>query len=915
MRISILFTLLVTSLAASAATVVWTNTSGGNWTVATNWSPNQVPGASDTAIITNDGTYTLSLSANASVLGLVLDGTSGTQTLAAASGTLTFYGPGYVGTNGVLALNGGSIGGTNLVTVAGALQWNGGTIGSSAGVQIAGGGALSIAGTGAKTLSGSLANAGVATFAPEGGSYLNLNGTLHNQAGGTFDLRNDALFNYGGGGAQIVNEGLFIKSAGTGTNILEVDFNNRGTMQVDTGHLQLTSGGTWSTGASFVGAGSVTVATVGPTLDGAVLSSNVNLYASLSGAGTLAGVWWMWSGGMSSGSRATIATNGELHWLGTLQKTFSGSLTNAGRIVYAASGAGRAVLNGPLHNLPGGMIEFQNDLILDYGGAGALFVNEGLLWKSAGPGTNDCQVKFQNRGQVQVDSGGLEFSQGGNLHDGGQFIGSGQALLTANTFDLDGTTVSSNLVLAGGTLGNTGSVAGAWSWTSGGIGSGAAVTVTTNGQLTLLGTAVKNLLGWLTNAGTITYAAPSSGYLNAQGKLYNLPGALFDFQCDSQINYGSSGCLLVNGGVLRKSSGTGTNQVETAFVNSGTVDVQTGAIEFRYGGTLESGSAFTGAGRAILAVGTFNLSGSLFSQSLVLDGASLNGAGNFTGSLVWNSGTISASLDLFIPVGGTLWLTGSGAKTVNGSILNAGTIVFASANQFTMGGTILHNQPGGLFDIQVDQTINYGGAGAQIINEGTIRKSAGLGTCTNEIATLNSGNLEALSGTILFKGTFNQTLAGALKFNLGGTNTTSHGHVDFGPKPTFNGSLCLRFDLGYVPAAGDRFTVMRFPSRDGDFKCYNGFLLLGENRRLVPSWTSTNLTLVATDMPDPLSPTLSIAKEDIVLLCWPGEFLGYNLQANTNLNTTNWAPVLVNDPGRLPLTPALPEAYFRLRKP
>jgi hypothetical protein len=46
---------------ADAAPITWTNANGGNWSAAVNWSPNQVPGNSDDAIITNAGTYTVKL--------------------------------------------------------------------------------------------------------------------------------------------------------------------------------------------------------------------------------------------------------------------------------------------------------------------------------------------------------------------------------------------------------------------------------------------------------------------------------------------------------------------------------------------------------------------------------------------------------------------------------------------------------------------------------------------------------------------------------------------------------------------------------------------------------------------------------------------------------------------------------------
>jgi hypothetical protein len=41
-----------------SATITWTNTSGGNWSVANNWSPNQVPTNADVVLITTPGTCT-----------------------------------------------------------------------------------------------------------------------------------------------------------------------------------------------------------------------------------------------------------------------------------------------------------------------------------------------------------------------------------------------------------------------------------------------------------------------------------------------------------------------------------------------------------------------------------------------------------------------------------------------------------------------------------------------------------------------------------------------------------------------------------------------------------------------------------------------------------------------------------------
>ena len=107
-----------------AADIVWTNTAGGNWGTAANWNPNQVPGSADNAFITNSGTYTVTVSANASVASFNLGGSSGTQSLTVSGGTFTNNGASTSSANGVLNLSGGTLsggtvnlsGGTTLIT-------------------------------------------------------------------------------------------------------------------------------------------------------------------------------------------------------------------------------------------------------------------------------------------------------------------------------------------------------------------------------------------------------------------------------------------------------------------------------------------------------------------------------------------------------------------------------------------------------------------------------------------------------------------------------------------------------------------------------------------------------------------------------------------------------------------------------
>jgi hypothetical protein len=101
------------------AQIAWTNTSGGYWNVATNWSPNQVPSSADDAIITASGAYTVTLNTSTNINSLTLGGASGQQTITNNGYNLTLNQASVINTNGVFALNSGSMKGTGLLTVQG----------------------------------------------------------------------------------------------------------------------------------------------------------------------------------------------------------------------------------------------------------------------------------------------------------------------------------------------------------------------------------------------------------------------------------------------------------------------------------------------------------------------------------------------------------------------------------------------------------------------------------------------------------------------------------------------------------------------------------------------------------------------------------------------------------------------------
>src|ERR1051325_6980123 len=92
-----------------ATDILWVNTLGGQWNVAANWNPQQVPGPGDRAFIVIDGTYAVIQSVPATVTDLIVGSPNfGTQIFSVQS-TMNITGAGLFGTNGALYLQAGSL--------------------------------------------------------------------------------------------------------------------------------------------------------------------------------------------------------------------------------------------------------------------------------------------------------------------------------------------------------------------------------------------------------------------------------------------------------------------------------------------------------------------------------------------------------------------------------------------------------------------------------------------------------------------------------------------------------------------------------------------------------------------------------------------------------------------------------------
>lgn len=273
---SLLLLGLATAWHAPATTLVWTNTAGGHWNATNNWSPNQMPGAADTVLITNDGTYTVTINVKTlSVASLTLGGASGTQTLrsyamsSGDTGAALTLGNGVIGNHGVLSM----VGGTYLTLLqGGVVVGSGGTLSldntrlNNATVEVQAGGTLTTAGPASSLYSGSrlavktngvvnltvnfslygpATNAG--TINVLGGQVTlqnagtpNFAGGLVNEAGGMVNFLTGSAGMTGSGQAYLTNRGTITASdaGGTTINVARLD-NSLGTMHCTAGRLVL----------------------------------------------------------------------------------------------------------------------------------------------------------------------------------------------------------------------------------------------------------------------------------------------------------------------------------------------------------------------------------------------------------------------------------------------------------------------------------------------------------------------------------------------------------------------------------------------------------------------------------------------------------------------------------------------------
>jgi hypothetical protein len=832
---------------AKSATITWANTNGGDWNVATNWSPNQVPASGDDVIITTNGTYTVTNSSSATLGNLTLGSTNGIQTVILSS--LTLNNAGMVNSNGVLF-------------------WNSGTINGS--LTMAQGGVLNITNNTTYSIDGSLTNNGTVNWSA--GSIYGYgppsnNGLIYNA--GLWNAQFDGTLTSASGTPAFINAGTFRKSGGTGITSISWNFSSTGTFDVQTGSLSISAwaGNNNILNGNYTGSGTI--------------NSGVSLTVASNAV-------FNWNSGTINGS-LTVAQGGILNITNNTTYSIYGSLTNNGTVNWSAGniyGYGPPSYNGLIYNA--GLWNAQFDGSLTLASGTPAFINAGTFRKSGGTGTTSIGWNFTSTGTFDIQTGSLSTSAwvGNNILNGNY---TGSISVNTNTTVTVPANVTVNwtggTIAAGGVL-NVASNA-VVNWGGGEVDGG--MTVAQGGMLNITNNTTYYVHGSLTNNGTVNWLAGSIygyGPPSSTGLIYN--AGLWNAQFDGTLTLASGTPAFINTGTFRKSGGTGATSINWNFTSTGTFDVQTGSL-----------SSSTWVGNSIM-------NGKYTGSSTINNGVTLTVASNAVFN--WNSGEVDGGMT--VAQGGVLNITNNTTYYIHGSLTNNGTVNWSAGSIYGYGPPsstgLIYNA--GLWNAQFDGTLTLASGTPAFINTGTFRKSGGTGTTSIGWSFTNSiGMLDAQTNTISLTG--NYDLTGG-KLNFGINNLKNYGIISLAGAAPLTGTVSANLNNGYIPIGGNSFTNLFYGSFTGIFtnaalpfadawstNYHPSFFVLNVlNAR--PILTALPTNTFAVDELTNLTVTNNATDAEI-----PAQTLTYSLAAGTNGMAVNpatgvfiWTPQQTNSP-------------------
>ena len=638
------------------------------------------------------------------------------------------------------------------------------------------------------------------------------------------------------------------------------------------------SGGTLALGPAFQGGSITNLSITGATLVGTnTVTGSLNWAAgSLNGSLAIAanGVLNLSSTASKNLPNSDLLNLGTIYWAGgPIFGDSNTSITNSG--VWVAQSDDQVSLgnpapvvnNGTFRKLGTTGITSLNNLT---------FINNGSVDAETGTIQFNCNGliggNYTAAAGCSVNFSGGSYSMAAlpALTGGGTFAFTGGNITMLNDtvagLNLAGGTITlgpafqggtiTNLTLAGSTLAGTNTVAGVLNWQSGTL--NGALTIAASGVLNLTTAANHDMPGTvLTNLGTINW---NQGTWRGKNTTLVINNSLCIANSDDQFNNAFGGIsTFINNGTFRKTAtGGATTFNGVALNNTGFVDVEAGSLVLWGGGALGgtyntvSGSTldlangsftaavtpnFTNSGVSQFTGGNLSLAydqipnlpliggtvtlGPAFQQNggitnFTLSGSTLAGSNFITGTLNFLAGALNGSMTIL--TNAQLNLSGSANKDLpNTALVNQGTVLWiGGAIRGNSGTTITNN---GLWLIQTDNQFNNGicCGNPLFVNHGIFRKSATTGsTLAYGISFLNSGQLDIESGSFNFTAgaTYAQTGA-TLAFGLSAANLS--GLFNPGGNLNVDGTLQLNLLNGYIPSAGDFFTLCQYSSHAGNF--------------------------------------------------------------------------------------------------
>ena len=707
---------------ASAATYTWvgplpctgTCPVGGDWTVAANWSPVGVPGATDTAILQGNsggaGSPMVVSNISGSVGGLVVSGNTEfiiSSTLSVASGTVVLTSAVLGG--GVLSLGAGvttTVGDLDLTAInaefdnAGTVNWASGTILGDEGAIIRNSGVWNM--TAGPTTFSYGAGVNAADFYNTGTINVIGSGTT-NDTSGYWGFHNSGVVHFSGGGTldwdsvsdttNTLDDGGSVTGNGT---LLFGTAGNLGDGGVAPG-LTLTLNGTTTigTGATlqFAPGAEATIGTAG---------------ATLAGPGT-----FLWTGGQILGN-AEGNTQPALTWEQNLAVHLTGAADKDPTGAYIINNAsvlwdqGVFDVGDECYFTNMGTLTASGDLSMSVGAGHGDLENHGTVVKPTGAGVFAINgTTVDNYGTINGASGSIALVSNSN--------GTSPSLLEAGS-TLEGSIVAYDEV----SLAGTSTIAAGSTFEVGNDGLGDAATLDGSGTLDGPGTVkIDGSQVYASGTSTITFAAGGTVLLAPSAA-----GTDTDFSMDSTAAITLAGATTWSGGTLwvgdatlvnsgewtttaagqmshatsnslLSNTGTFTCDPGSGVVNVGVITTSSGKVVAKSGTLLFSNPPFT------QTAGTTELSGGTLASedgatppgtyySIDIQGGSLTGAGTLDTS-VTNEGTVapgsaSAAGTLSITQTYTQSATGVLAIGLGGTQAGTGYDVLAVAGDATIAG-------------------------------------------------------------------------------------------------------------------------------------------------------------------------------------------------------------------------------------